>query len=186
MRLTLTFLLMSLLAVGSLARGQTTRSNVTTKESTQVPQETLAIGVVEVRLGMPQDTTMAHFASAGYKLMPQGENTWFVEQSNGSGGVTILGNVAFKNNGVTFINRSWTPDEVNAAAIGESIYGVLSATYKEGRSMCTLSTDDQQNPTAEVKEINLSCHPGRKYVSIVVVHYQGHESVSVSETLKAE
>jgi hypothetical protein len=80
----------------------------------------------------------------------------------------------------------WTPDETDAAAVGEGIYGALSAAYKQGRATCSLSTDNQQNPTAEIKSITLLCYPGHSQVSILIAHYQGQKSVSVSKTLKAD
>lgn len=156
-----------------------------TKVPPRQPQETLAIGSADLNLGMSQDAVLGQLTRAGYKLTEENSNSWTVWQSNPRGLVS-LGGVGFKNNTLIFINREWTPDVGTPEAIGNGLYGVLSRMYEQGRKACSLQTNDQQNPTSEVKSIYLTCYPGHSYVSITVVRSQGHESVNVEEILKSE
>jgi hypothetical protein len=174
------------LAVCSSAQTKAVHDDAAKQQVPRLVQETLSIGSVELHLGMPQDAVLGQLTRAGYKLTGSGENAWMIMQSNGNATNGILGSVGFKNNKLTGIVRDWAPDQTTVGTIGNGIYGVLSNLYKHGRQMCSLQTGDQQNPTAEVKNIYLTCFPGASYVSITIVRYQGNDSVSVSEMLKAD
>ena len=178
-----------LLALAVCSSAQTKASRGSDPAKQQVPrtvQETLSIGSVELHLGMPQDAVLGQLTRAGYKLTASGENGWMIMQSNGDARNGILGSVGFKDNRLTFIDRDWAPDQTSVGTIGNGIYGVLSNLYKQGRQVCSLQTGDQQNPTSELKNIYLTCSPGASYLSITILRYQGNDSVSVEEILKAD
>jgi len=148
----------------------------------QANRESLLIGTIALYLGMQQETVISQLTVAGYSLTPFGKDEFYVFQNKDNN--SILGVVAFTNKRLSFINRDWTPDDSDAASVGNGIYGALSAAYAEGRSTCSLSTSVEQNPSAETKYVNLVCGPGQKYVSIMITRYQGKELVSVSEILR--
>lgn len=152
-------------------------------EAVRKNQETLAIGAVELRLGMPQDVVLGELAHAGYNLKKTSEQSWFVQAQVPGGKYRVIGGIGFRDGYLTFINRSWDIEEDTDAGLGNALFGVLSSLYSQGRSVCSLQTNSQQNPQSEMKTIYLTCMPGTSYVSVSIVRYEGQESVSVEEIL---
>jgi hypothetical protein len=94
----------------------------------------VAVGSVELHLGMAEDLVLAKLAKAGYKVSGvAGSDEWVVAEQTDRFPFQPLGDVSFKNKTLVFINRTWTPDADTAANIGEGLYGVMSNLSKNGR-----------------------------------------------------
>ena len=152
------------------------------------PQETLAICGVELHLGMPQDVVLGQLSRAGCKpsAVQGSEGNWGITRQKMNGEYTALGLVAFHGGILTFIDRGWEASEDSTAAIGEALYGVLSNLYRQGRETCSLQTENRQSPSGEIKDITLTCRPGRSSVVVRLLRYEGRESAGVSEILRAD
>jgi hypothetical protein len=185
MRSTKLALLMAVLSLCPSTDGQTVvRNSARTVRPPQALKESLMLGAVELRLGTAQDVVLATLTRAGYTVTEE-TGGWTVEEPGKP--YHHLGAVGFKKNILTSIDRDWTPDsQSDAVAVVEGIYGALSAAYKDGRSTCSLTTEDQQHPTIDIKSITLICGPSRKSLTIGIVHHEGSSGVTVTESLSAD
>lgn len=150
----------------------------------RLAQDKLAIGPVELRLGMPQDEVIGKLTSAGFTV--KSSNGFLVWDMKRGGVNVLMGAVDFTSGKLSFINREWMLDDnPDAASIAEAIYGALSSAHNEGRDWCSLNTNMRQNPTAEVKTVILACVPGQRYLTITAARIQGQrETANVEEILR--
>lgn len=161
---------------------------VTTSQRPSAPSaESIDVGGIELRLGMSKAEVLSRIADKGYASgTGDGVNLPILEGHGKGQASSLLGLVSFENNRLTFINRVWTPDNDNGPAIARGLYGVFSDAQRQGRTVCTMSTDSRQSPSADIKEVSFTCGQSRKVIFLQLTHYQEQDFVSVSETLKSD
>jgi len=153
--------------------------------SASEPEETLQIGDLIFRLGMPKDAVLASIVSHGYTVSRAGE-TYFISLQRQS---PSIGGVAFRNGKLSWIQRSWSTAKTDDVSAAGSIYAALSSATERNRRYCFVDTNETVNSSGDTRSIQLTCVPGRSYIRIDIVRLeqaQGGNGVDVSEILSEQ
>jgi len=81
--------------------------------------------------------------------------------------------------------KYWTPEDTPDTRVGlaNSLFSAVRALEREGRASCTISTNDQQISSYDMKAVFISC--GQKYLRIDITKGEKGDSANVTEVLEA-
>lgn len=137
------------------ADGQTREANA---------PDMIALGSKKLSIGMPRDTVIAGLSSEGYQMTGQETDTLLVGTSS-----ELVAAVEFKEGKVSSVRKYWGPaNEVKGVEFARSLYGVLASFSAEGKTDCSISVDQIQEPGWEHKNAYILC--GRKAIEIGIGH----------------
>lgn len=143
--------------------------------------ETLSVGFVPHHLGMSRSEVNTKLQNARYEVREDG----VVMEKNAVGTNSIVGTIAFKNDRLSFINRSWLPHDINVHSFGQALYGVFRQLELQNRTNCLMATSQETNPNADLRSVTIRCLPGASYVDISIVRTSdGLDLVNIEEILR--
>ena len=98
-------------------------------------ENTMVIGNIELRLGMPKDKVVDMFTKNNYHVSSTGE-TYFISQKKDDL-YDYLGTVEFKNNKLSFISTRWyyTHTDSGSFELAEKIFDLLKQETKNGKTI---------------------------------------------------
>ena len=152
--------------------------------SAQTLPQGIHFGSTELMLGSRQDSVLALLAEQ-YDVQSLGEphSSWFV-RSKGAPPYTYYGSLYFENRRLVNVRKSWSPaDQARSFEFANALYGAAASLVAEGRTRCTLSVDQGQEPTVERKAVYLSCGSGRS-LAILVLKLPDGSSATLDEVLQ--
>jgi hypothetical protein len=144
------------------------------------PAETLAMGPVELTLGMPQDEAKAELEKHCVLEEAPHTRSFFVYEKTEEGKGRSLGSVEFEDAKLTSITRErWASGNGDAADLAKTVADILGALVQEGRTSCTLESD---SPSSAFQVVTIRCD--RKHVGLVVMTTGPDTKVVVTEMLR--
>jgi hypothetical protein len=150
----------------------------------QMPQDSIDIGGVPLKLGMPQGVVLQQLGGPFDLQESAGKSStsWLVTQK--AHPRAAVASVSFKEQKLTFVSKIWTVNEPDTeAALGNALFGAVSSFEQEGKTGCTIKTGQSQGPTVERKTIFIIC--GQKHLQIDIFRIgQQRETASISEVLQ--
>jgi hypothetical protein len=129
--------------------------------------DSISVGGTEFRLGMAQGAVLQQVGQVydvqEVKFQPPHVSGWMVEEKGKP--QKAISSLFFKDGKLNSIYKYWTVDEPNTeAAYANAIYGALNSFEREGKTQCTIHTDQVQGPQRESKAIFMTC--GQKYLRL--------------------
>ena len=132
-----------------------------------VKAPTIFIGM-ELRLGMPKDVVISTLAATYKTLKLQGTgDDWFVQEKDDP--PTTIGLLGFTDGRLTYAVRNWTQGYEDTFQFGQALHGAMAAIQREGHNSCLFDVSNNRSPTADMRDVRLSCGPKRIEVSTVEV-----------------
>lgn len=134
-----------------------------------------------IKIGTPKAKIFSKLV-ADYKLSKVGDiDQWGI--STNSQPSRVLGIIAFENEKVSFINKSWGSFDESSTEPFQTLFRALSSLSEEGHTVAILQTTESKDPQGSIKEVRL--HFGNKYFSITIHDLKDHENgVGFSEVLQ--
>jgi hypothetical protein len=131
---------------------------------------------------MPQDDLLIKLRARGYSVMELGDSSWNVMD-----GPSILGTIGFTNGKLSYVSKSWGPQEQKKGVeFARAVFGLIAHLEEEGKTLCLISTATSHDPNGQSDGAFMTC--GQKYIELRVVRidrgdFTG-EYASISETLR--
>jgi hypothetical protein len=138
----------------------------------QTDDSAMQIGGIDVRLGAPQAATLKRFADI-YDLRHADEmagDNWFVLRRSGGPPYEAVGNLAFKDQKLTFASKAWTKNQTTTATdFAHAAYNAL-ASASQTQQPCTIAVQDYNLfRSARIKcgrrELTINAATGESYAS---------------------
>lgn len=152
----------------------------------QAPQDSIDIGGVRLKIGMPENIVLQQLgASFDLHEGPAGEafTEWLITVKGSL--KSAVGNVCFQASKLSCVYKNWTVNEPRTeAGFANALYGAVSSFEGEGRTKdCTLETGQSLEPTMQRKDVSIICGHKRLYVNVFKIGKE-EETASISEILR--
>lgn len=150
----------------------------------QMPQDSVGIGGVRLKLGMPQGVVLQQLGDSFdlQKAAGKSSTNWLVTQKGHP--QAAVASVSFKEQKLTFVSKIWTVNEPNTeAGLGNALFGAVTSFEQEGKTGCTIKTGQSQEPAMERKTIFIICGQKHLQIDMFRIGQQG-ETASISEVLQ--
>ncbi len=136
---------------------------------------------MELKLGLPKDAVIGQLAES-YTLEKNGTvDNWFVKSK--AAPFDRLGLISFTNGKLSCATRLWSGGEDSDFAFVNVLHGVLDQFKKEGKSVCSISTDSNRKPEYEERFIKLQC--GAKMLIIQTDEFLAKDATGKSSTAQS-
>jgi len=125
---------------------------------TKVAQESVNLGSVRLYLGQSRTDVLASMASAQYQLTAVGEGkTNYGVYLQTGGKFALVGNIAFTNDRLTFINKDWNPDESSDYDLAKAIFFASKSLNEQDCESVRLTTSSNDQRSGQIRTAVLSC-----------------------------
>jgi hypothetical protein len=152
-------------------------------------EPSLWLGLVEMRIGMPQATVINHL-SKFYdlkELISPDQYLVLEKKLTAQDQITIIGQVAFDNGKLTYAVKHWYGGEVGAAdKLVDALHSVLTQMEQRGEFVATIETRTLREPDTTMQEIKLAF--GKRQIIISTTElkglkFKGSKQVAILETI---
>ena len=130
----------------------------------QNTQPELKLGDVTVRLGMAKAEVVSKFSEAKY--LDTGTTGIYYDP-----GRRIVYTVKFRNNRLSFAERSWEKDDDLKESAYDAFIGVLKKTTEEGSHSCSIHYSSMADPDISADRVFITCDRDKHEVLIVKGHF---------------
>jgi hypothetical protein len=138
----------------------------------QQTSDSITIGGDRFRLGMPRDQVLTRLASS-FDVSGTGGRTSLCESScwvweRGGPPSRVVANVVFKNGRLSIVTKSWEPDDQQTfVPFARSVYSVIAAFVKDGKTECAIKADQNEGPGFENRSAFIICGDRKVEVSVL-------------------
>jgi len=153
--------------------------------SGQLVEESVVLGSIELKLGTAEHIVLERLGEK-YDVSEYGRGSysvWWVKEKVKPS--RLVGSLGFKEGKLKTVMKYWTPEDTPDTRVGlaNSLFSAVRALEREGRASCTISTNDQQISSYDMKAVFISC--GQKYLRIDITKGEKGDSANVTEVLEA-
>jgi membrane-bound lytic murein transglycosylase len=143
--------------------------------------DSITVCGVRLQLGMAQASTMQRLStSCNTREIGKDGTAWLLRTKEDPS--IHVGSVIFRQKKLWQIAKNWASESSSASDLAETVYFAFRHFAEEGRTDCTIQTQNLEEPDIAVKNMFVSC--GRKDILIVLSKSRrSAPSVSVSELL---